>query len=164
MWVVWLAVPVVLGPIEVMTRRLICAAVSLGSLCGALAAAFGATLFAQIAVVAAVCAVGLCSRRLVLRSYHRAVINWETLYRDLGNTARVTEPVDGQAGQVRYGGIKWEARSFGARIPPGTRVKVFSLVNNMTLGVYPANGQPRRAKGPDGNGVPDVPGQHVLPS
>jgi hypothetical protein len=58
-----LTVSAVLGPIEVVTRRLI-GAVSLGSLCGALAAAFGATLLAQIAVVAAVCAVGLFARRL----------------------------------------------------------------------------------------------------
>lgn len=125
-----------LGPLEVVSRRLICAAASLGSLCAALAAAVGATLIVQVVVFVSVCGAGLCIRGALVRPYQRAVINWETLYKELGNKATVTEPVDGLGGHVRYGGVNWQARSPGKTIPIGTRVKVVGLVNDMTLSVH----------------------------
>jgi len=136
-WVLWLLAGALLGPAEVLSRRLICAAVSLGSICTGIAAALGATVLVQVAVFASVSGVALCLRRLVLRPYQRAVINWESLYWSLSNTATATEPVNGQAGQVRYGGLYWQARSPGKAIPAGTRVKISGLLNDVTLWVYP---------------------------
>jgi len=137
LWFLWLFFGALAGPMEVVSRRLICAAASLGMLSAALAAALGASLLVQVAVAASVFGFGLSVHRLVLRPYHRAVINWETLYRSLSTTAKVTEPVGDYAGQVRYGGLNWQARSMGPTIPAGTRVTVSGLANDMTLWVYP---------------------------
>ena len=135
-WFVWFLAGALLGPAEVVTRRLICAALSLGSICGGLAAVLGAGATAEVAVFAAVSGVALCVHRLVLRPYQRAVIKWETLYWALSNNATATEPIDGYAGQVRYGGVRWQARSPGRTIPSGYRVKVSGLLNATTLWVY----------------------------
>lgn len=137
MWFVWLLAAALLGPAEVITRRLICAAFSLGSICTGIAAALGATALLQIAVFVAMSGVALCLHRLLLRPYQRAVINWETLYWSLSNRATATEPVNGEAGQVRYGGLDWQARSPGRTIPAGSRVRISGLMNHATLWVYP---------------------------
>jgi membrane protein implicated in regulation of membrane protease activity len=50
----------------------------------------------------------------VLRPYQRANINWETLYWAQSNNATATEPTDRHAGQVRYGGVRWQARGRGS--------------------------------------------------
>jgi membrane protein implicated in regulation of membrane protease activity len=135
-WFVWFAAGALLGPAEVVTRRLICAALSLGSICGGIAAVLGAAATTEVAVFVAVSGVALCLHRLVLRPYQRAIINWETLYWAQSNNATATEPTDRHAGQVRYGGVRWQARSPGRTIPSGSRVKVSGLLNDTTLLVY----------------------------
>lgn len=126
----------VLGPAEVVTRRLYLAAASLGALAGAAAAAAGTQLWLQASVFAAVAAGGVATRQLLLKPYLRAVAREGRM----AGTATVVDEVSDNAGWARYCGSRWAARTVGAVIQPGTKVVIAGLAaDGSTLWVYPAD-------------------------
>ena len=129
----------VLGPAEVVTRRLYLAAASLGALAGAAAAAAGTQLWLQASVFAAVAAGGVATRQLLLKPYLRAVAREGRM----AGTATVVDEVSDNAGWARYCGSRWAARTVGAVIQPGTKVVIAGLAaDGSTLWVYPADAAP----------------------
>jgi membrane protein implicated in regulation of membrane protease activity len=129
----WLVLAAMLGPAEARTRYLYAGAASAGALVGAAVAAAGLHFGPQLACFAVAATLGLAVRSALLRPYLRAVARRG---RQTG-TAIVVDQVSPDSGRVRYGGVKWDARSLDTTIPPGTKVGVAGLLGESVLHVYP---------------------------
>jgi membrane protein implicated in regulation of membrane protease activity len=132
-WYSWLVLAALLGPAEARTRRLYAASGSAGALAGSAVAAAGLHFWAQVASFAVVATLGMATRPVLLRPYLRAVARRG---RQTG-TAIAVDQVSHDGGRVRYGGAKWDARSLGPVIPPGTKLGVAGLLGGSVLHVYP---------------------------
>ena len=137
-WVVWLVVAGALLLAEIMTQTLVLGLLSAGAVVAAGAAALGLPLAGDLAVFAAVSALGFILLRPIDRLHRRqpALLTGTALLE--GRTAVVIEAVTEQSGRVRVGGESWAARSLN----PATTAAigesvVISSVDGATVVVYP---------------------------
>ncbi len=142
-WFLWVLLAAAFGPAEAMTRGLYFASGAVGAVAGAVAAAVGEPWWIQAAAFAVFAAAGLAGRRVLLGPYLKAVIKEGRLT----GTAIVVEAVGDEAGRVRYGGRKWDARTLGPVIPPGAKVAVAAITGRTSLRVYPKDAPAPVARG-----------------
>jgi len=136
-WLIWFLIGAVLIAFEaIVAFTLYAGALSLGAFPASIAAAAGASIELQVAIFAAGAAFSLVVIRPIARRHLEvpAAIRTgtDTL---LGQEATVTEPVDGDGGQVRVrGGSVWSARAQNAdeSFEAGTRVAI-RQVSGVTL-------------------------------
>ena len=137
-WVIWLVVAggLVIG--EILTQTLVLGLLSVGALAAAGTDALGVPLPGNLAVFAAVSAVGYVLLRPIDRLHRRepALLTGTALLE--GKTGVVLEAVTDVSGRVKVGGESWAARALN----PGTSAAVgdtvvISSVDGATVVVYP---------------------------
>jgi membrane protein implicated in regulation of membrane protease activity len=138
-WLIWLAIAVGLGFVELATMTLDLALLALAALSAAGVAALGLGIgfqFAAFFVVAVLLAVLV---RPVARRHLRStpVIRSGTA-RLIGRTAVTLTEVNAADGRVKLAGEEWTARAYeeGTVIPEGTTVDVFAI-DGATALVHP---------------------------
>lgn len=129
-WLIWVAVALVAGLLEVASLQFVLAMFAGGALVAAAGAAFGAGLELQVIIFAVSSAVLLLAARPpLLRWSHRtsgAVTNVAAL---VGRQAQVVAEVSATGGQVRLAGEIWSARMDrpGAVLPVGMHAYVLRI-------------------------------------
>jgi len=125
-WLWWLGAALVLGIGEMLSLGLVLLMLVGGALAGALAAALGAPVWVQaaVAVVVSVLLLGAL-RPWLLRHLRRREPLVETNVAALvGRDGVTVTPVAAEGGRAKLGGEVWTARTTGARLATGTRVRV----------------------------------------
>lgn len=148
----WLAAFVIFGVVEAATVNLTSIWFAVGALVALVAAALGGQVWLQVTVFILASALALAlTRPLARKLLHRRRIPTNT-DRILGQTAKVTEPVDNTAGTgaVYVDGKTWTARSrSGAPIPAGTLVQVHGVEGVKLIVTEPSGPErPTAAAGP----------------
>ena len=154
-WLIWLAVALVAGTVEVLTLDLIFLMVAGGAVAAAIAAAFGAPVVVDVLVFAVTSALLLLAARPPLLAYvRRSVPGTPTGPAALvGSEGEVLVPVSRDGGRVKLAGEVWTARSAAGGLPleVGSQVKVVRI-DGATAVVAPSS--PRATLGgavpPDG--------------
>lgn len=130
MTIVWTAAIILFGVVEAMTAGLVSIWFVAGALVALIAAFVDASLTIQIILFLVVSAAALALTRPVLRKITTADATPTNADRVLGETVRVTEPIDNEnsTGAVYVDGKTWTARSIdGTPIPAGSRVRIESI-------------------------------------
>lgn len=125
--VFWLAAVIALCAGEAATVGLVCIWFAAGALAAFVAACVGAVFWVQLIVFAVVSALALALVRPAASRFAHPRRSPTNADRVIGQTAKVTETVDNEAGtgQVNVLGQTWTARSqLGVIIPTGTQVRV----------------------------------------
>jgi membrane protein implicated in regulation of membrane protease activity len=154
-WLIWLAVALVAGTVEVLTLHLIFLMFAGGAVAAAVVAAFGAPVTVDVVVFAVTSALLLLAARPPLLAYVRhSVPNTPMGAAALvGSEAEVLVAVSRDGGRVKLGGEVWTARSATGGFPleVGSQVTVVRI-DGATAVVAPSS--PRAALGgavpPDG--------------
>jgi membrane protein implicated in regulation of membrane protease activity len=157
-WLIWLAVALVAGTIEVLSLDLIFLMFAGGAVAAGVAAAFGAPLTVDVLVFAVTSGLLLLAARPPLLAYvRRSVPNTPTGTAALvGSQGEVLVPVSRDGGRVKLGGEVWTARSATGGLPleVGSQVTVVRI-DGATAVVAPSS--PRATLGgavpPDGPAV-----------
>jgi membrane protein implicated in regulation of membrane protease activity len=137
-WVYWIIAAGVLALGEMFTLDLSLAMIASGALVGALLAAVGLPIVAQVVVAAAVALALLSVIRPIARRHLHTPQRLRTGAAALvGSRAVVLERVDDRSGRVKIGGEVWTARAFeeGDVIEPGATVHV-AKIEGATALVY----------------------------
>jgi membrane protein implicated in regulation of membrane protease activity len=155
-WLIWLAVALVAGTVEVLTLDLIFLMVAGGAVAAAIAAAFGAPVVVDVLVFAATSALLLVAARPPMLAYVRhSVPGTATGPAALvGSQGEVLVPVSRDGGRVKLAGEVWTARSATGGLPleVGSQVQVVRI-DGATAVVAPSS--PRATLG--GAAPPDGP-------
>jgi membrane protein implicated in regulation of membrane protease activity len=157
-WLIWLAVALVAGTVEVLTLDLIFLMVAGGAVAAAIAAALGAPVVVDVLVFAVMSALLLLAARPPLLAYVRhSVPGTPTGPAALiGSEGEVLVAVSRDSGRVKLAGEVWTARSAVGGLPleVGSQVKVVRI-DGATAVVAPNS--PRATLGgaapPDGPAV-----------
>jgi membrane protein implicated in regulation of membrane protease activity len=157
-WLIWLAVALVAGTVEVLTLDLIFLMVAGGAVAAAIAAAFGAPVVVDVLVFAVMSALLLLAARPPLLAYVRhSVPGTPTGPAALiGSEGEVLVAVGRDSGRVKLAGEVWTARSAVGGLPleVGSQIKVVRI-DGATAVVAPSS--PRATLGgaapPDGPAV-----------
>ncbi len=125
-WLWWLGAALLLGIGEILSLGLVLLMFAGGALAGAAAAALGAPLWVQGIVAVAVSVVLLGALRpWLLRHLRRREPLVETNTAALvGRDGVAVTPLAANGGRAKIGGEVWTARTTGARLATGTRVRV----------------------------------------
>ena len=130
-WLVWLAVALVAGTVEVLTLDLIFLMIAGGAVAAAVAAAFGAPTSIDIIVFAVMSGLLLLAARPPLLAYvRRSVPHTPTGTAALvGCDGEVLVAVDRETGRVKLAGEVWTARSAtgGPPLEVGSQVTVVRI-------------------------------------
>lgn len=130
-WILWLAVALVLGVVEVVVVDLIFLMFAGGALTAAVAGALGAPIWAQVVVFCVVSAVLLVAvRPWAIRTFKASVPELATnVAAHVGRTAVVLIDVTPNAGRVKLAGEVWTARSAvpAVVLPAGSMVRVVRI-------------------------------------
>jgi membrane protein implicated in regulation of membrane protease activity len=130
-WLIWLAVALVAGTVEVLTLDLIFLMFAGGAVAAAVAAAFGAPMTVDVLVFAVTSGLLLLAARPPLLAYvRRSVPHTATGTAALvGADAEVLVAVSRDGGRVKLGGEVWTARSATGGLPleVGSQVKVVRI-------------------------------------
>jgi membrane protein implicated in regulation of membrane protease activity len=130
-WILWVAVALVLGVVEVMIVDLVFLMFAGGALAAALAGGLGAPLWVQVVVFCFVSAVLLVAvRPWALRTFKKSVPELATnVAAHVGRTAVVLIDVTPHAGRVKLAGEVWTARAAAqqAVLPVGSLVRVVRI-------------------------------------
>jgi membrane protein implicated in regulation of membrane protease activity len=129
-WLLWLIAAGVLAAAEVTTLTFVLAMFSGGALAGAITAAFGAPLLAQVIVaIVATCALLIGVRPVARRHLMAGPTAATGSERLVGEEAVVLSEVTAHDGRVRLNGGEWSARSYdkGQVLPAGTVVRVMKI-------------------------------------
>jgi membrane protein implicated in regulation of membrane protease activity len=139
-WAVWTGLAALLAMAELMSLDLVLAMLAVGAFAGALTAALGAGVPAQVLVAgaASVAMLALVRPSLVARLHKGPdlVLGTSKL---LGQRATVTQRMTGlQVGQIRLGGETWSAAPYDEHetIEAGATVEVFEI-RGATAYVHP---------------------------
>ena len=129
-WLVWLIIAGVLAGGEALSGTFVLIMMSGGAVGGAVTAALGGPLLAQV-IVAVIVTIGLVwlVRPVAIRHLNpgpAAITGSEAL---VGRDAVVLHEVTRDGGRVRLNGAEWSARSKDPRqqLPAGTRVSVIAI-------------------------------------
>ena len=126
LWI-WLGAVIVFAIAEAATAGLVSVWFVAGAVCALLAAAFGASVGVQLALLLAVSALTLALLRPLIRRFRKTDGEPTNLDRVIGKTGRVTEAINNDlaAGAVYVDGKTWTARAEGSgAIPADTMVRV----------------------------------------
>jgi membrane protein implicated in regulation of membrane protease activity len=139
-WAVWLGIAAFLGVAELVSLDLVLAMLAVGALGGAVTAAFGAPVAAQIIVAAAVSIAMLWLVRpsLVSRLHQGPELRLGTS-KLIGQRGLVTQQITGlTVGQIRLAGETWTAAPYDEHltIEPGSTVEVLEI-RGATAYVHP---------------------------
>ena len=130
-WLIWLAVALVAGTVEVLTLDLIFLMIAGGAVAAAVAAAFGAPLTVDVLVFAVTSALLLLAARPPLLAYvRRSVPSTATGAAALvGSSGEVLVAVSRDGGRVKLAGEVWTARSATGGLPleVGSHVQVVRI-------------------------------------
>jgi membrane protein implicated in regulation of membrane protease activity len=130
-WLIWLAVALVAGTVEVLTLHLIFVMIAGGAVAAAVAAAFGAPTVIDIIVFAVMSGLLLLAARPPLLGYvRRSVPQTPTGTAALvGADGEVLVAVDRDSGRVKLAGEVWTARSATGGLPleVGSQVRVVRI-------------------------------------
>jgi membrane protein implicated in regulation of membrane protease activity len=130
-WLIWLAVALAAGIIEVVTLDLIFLMVAGGAVVAAIAAAFGAPLVIDVLVFAVTSGLLLLAARPPLLAYvRRSLPGTATGTAALvGSEGEVLVPVSREGGRVKLAGEVWTARSATGGFPleVGSQVTVVRI-------------------------------------
>lgn len=140
-WLAWLGIALILAAVEAATVDFVFVMLAGGALAGALVAALGGGIAAQVIIAVAVAGLLLAIvRPLVRRHFVEGEIDHGIGASSLvGREARALSAVTETEGRVKLGGETWSARtpSGGAECPPGSDVQVIAL-QGATAIVVPA--------------------------
>lgn len=130
-WIVWVAVALVLGVVEVLVVDLIFLMLAGGAVAAAVAAGLGAPIWAQVIVFCVVSAILFVAvRPWALRTFKASVPELATnVAAHVGRTAVVLIDVTPHAGRVKLAGEVWTARSAAPQtvLPAGSVVRVVRI-------------------------------------
>lgn len=130
-WVLWVALALVLGVVEVVAVEFVFLMFALGALAAAVVSALGAPLWAQVLAFSAVSGILLAAvRPWALRAFHRSVPETATnIAAHVGRSAVVVLDVTAHAGRVKLAGEVWTARAARPEdvIPAGSTVRVVRI-------------------------------------
>lgn len=137
-WLWWLAVALIFAIAEVASLGLVLLMFAGGALAGALAAALGAPFWVQMLVALVVSVVLLAALRpWLLRYLRRRQPLVETNTAALvGQEAVAVTAVTTEGGRARIGGEVWSARTTGAGVARGARLRV-TRIDGATAVVEP---------------------------
>ena len=124
---IWAVIIIAAVVIEMLTTQLVCIWFAGGALVGLIAHFFGAELWLQVILAAAVTLVLLIATRPFVRRFLEKKETPTNADRVVGQTAIVTEDIDNvpEKGRVTVLGNDWRARSAnGEVIKAGSRVRV----------------------------------------
>lgn len=131
MALVWLVVAVGLAAAEIFTGTFVLIMLAAGALGAAGAAALGAPIWAQCAVLALLSGLALVLVRPTVRRHlqHESADNTFGLAAIEGATGVVLETVDAENGLVKIEGEMWRARAYDGTqtMKPGERVRVIEV-------------------------------------
>lgn len=139
-WAAWLGLAAVLGMAELVSLDLVLVMLAVGALAGAVTAALGAAVVAQILVagIASVAMLALVRPNLIAKLHQGPELQLGTS-KLLGQRAVVTQRMTGLAvGQIRLAGETWSAAPYDEHltIEPGATVEVFEI-RGATAYVHP---------------------------
>lgn len=128
MWI-WIAATVIFFAAEAITTELVSIWFAVSALVALLAAAFGAPVWLQAALFIICAATLLILTRPLVRRITGGRRTPTNADRVIGETAIVTEAIDGATGrgQVTVLGQVWSARAAGTDIPAGASVTVLAI-------------------------------------
>lgn len=127
-WVVWLVVAAALGALELMSLTLVLGFAALAAVAAGFVALAGAPVWAQLVFfsLALVLLLGVV-RPIALRHRQQPGPLRTGVDALVGQVATTVSEVDHDSGQVKVGGEVWSARSQGAAIAAGARVRVVAI-------------------------------------
>jgi membrane protein implicated in regulation of membrane protease activity len=139
-WAAWVGIAAVLGAAELVSLDLVLIMLAVGALAGAVTAALGAAVIAQILVagIASIAMLALVRPNLVARLHTGPELKLGTS-KLVGQRAVVTQRITGLAvGQIRLAGETWTAAPYDEHvtIEPGATVEVFEI-RGATAYVHP---------------------------
>ncbi len=149
---IWVAIAIVAGVVEVFTLDLIFLMVAGGALVAAATAVVSGSVTLSILAFALSTVLLLLGARPPLRNYMLRRLPAEAMHTDalVGRLAEVTEAVDSTDGRVRIGGEVWSARLEGDEpaVAPGHSVRVLRIDGATAVVRYqhpetPPHGAPR---------------------
>lgn len=128
-WLIWLAIVLVAGVVELLTVDFIFLMIGGGALVAATSAALGAPRPLQVVIFAAATLVLLVTGRPPLKRWARSTPAHVTGAGALvGRDAVVLSPVSERAGEVKLAGEVWTARAHGPHpLEPGSSVVVVRI-------------------------------------
>lgn len=128
---IWVAIAIVAGVVEVFTLDLIFLMVAGGSLVAALTGVVTGSITLSILAFALATVALLLGARPPLRRYMVRGVPAEAMHTDalVGRLAEVTEAVDAATGRIRLGGEVWSARLEDGEpaVAPGNTVRVLRI-------------------------------------
>lgn len=129
-WIVWVALAVGFGIVEMTTLDLIFLMVAAGALAGGVVSLIGVPVVAQVLLALAVAmAMLFVVRPAALRHLRTPSESRTGVAALIGRQALVLERVDAHGGQIKLGGEIWSARSFDPQraIEAGSTVDVVQI-------------------------------------
>lgn len=129
-WIVWVALAVVFGMVEMTTLDLVFLMLAAGALAGGAVSLIGVPVVAQVIVALAVALAMLFVVRPAALRHLRTPSEARTGVAALiGRQAVVLERIDLHGGRIKLGGEVWSARSFDPQraIEPGSTVDVVQI-------------------------------------
>ncbi|HEU5036309.1 MAG TPA: NfeD family protein [Nocardioides sp.] len=139
-WAAWLGIAAVLGAAELVSLDLVLIMLAVGALAGAVSAALGAAVVAQILIagVASIAMLALVRPGLVAKLHQGPELRLGHT-KLVGQRAVVTQRITGLAvGQIKLAGETWTAAPYDEHvtIEPGATVEVFEI-RGATAYVHP---------------------------
>ena len=130
-WLVWVGLALALGAIEVISVSFVFFMLAGGALAGALVAAVGGPLAAQVVVAVAVASALLLTVRPIVKRHFLVPEGTGDIgaVAQVGRSALVLQTVTEHDGRVKLGGETWSARTApgSALCLPGQEVRVVSI-------------------------------------
>ena len=126
--IVWLALLVSLLIVEALTVSLVSTWFAGGALAALLVSLFPVPIWVQVVVFLVISVGLLCLLRPFVKKQLKP--KWVATNADslVGQTCRVTEPVDAMNGRVQVGDVTWSARCLGEEtIPAGASVRILKI-------------------------------------
>lgn len=130
MWLIWLAVAVVLGIVEVLTLYLLAMWFAIGSLVAMILALLGATVNVQLVVALIISVVLLLYTRPIVTKFVKVDRVKTGIEQYAGKIGIVIKSIDNVRGEglVKLGGEEWNAISADdTDIKEGTKVKILEV-------------------------------------
>ena len=139
-WLVWVALALVLGILEVTSLDLVFLMLAGGALAGAAAAGLGAPVAGQVAVaLAAAVLLAATARPMLLRRLRMPPVGTTGTAALIGRSAVVVEEVGPRGGLVKLAGETWSARSATGAVFPAGRDLVVTAIDGATAVVGPVS-------------------------
>lgn len=151
-WLIWLAVALVAGTVEVLTLDLVFLMIAGGAVAAAVAAAFGVAVILDVVVFAVMSGLLLVAARPPLLAYLRRNLPHTATGTAalVGTEAEVLVAVSRDGGRVKLGGEVWSARSATGGLP----LEVGSSVRVVRIDGATAVVAPRTSRTAIGGAVP----------